>query len=45
MHLNVLSIVSIDFQDGVNDLNVNANEIIFSLFVCRMTQKNAPKCY
>ena len=31
-------IVSIDFHDGVNDLNVSANESIFSSFVCRMTQ-------
>ena len=28
--LKCLSIVSIDFQDDVNNLNVNANEIIFS---------------
>ena len=33
--------VSIDFQDGVNDLNVSANESIFFPFVCRMTHKNA----
>ena len=30
-------IVSNDFHDGVNDLNVSANESIFSSFVCRMT--------
>ena len=30
-------IVSIDFHDGVKDLNVSANESVFSSFVCRMT--------
>ena len=32
--------VSIDFHDGVNDLNVSASESIFSSFVCRMTHIN-----
>ena len=27
-------------NDGVNDLNVSANESIFSAFVCRMTHMN-----
>ena len=40
-----LSITSIDFQDGVNDLNIGANESIFFSFVCRMTHKNAQKCF
>ena len=39
MHLNVCSL-SLDFHDGVNDLNVSANESIFSSFVCRMTHMN-----
>ena len=33
-------IVSDDFHDGVNGLNVSANESIFSFFVCRMTHMN-----
>ena len=33
-------IVSNDFHDGVNGLNVSANESIFSSFVCRMTHMN-----
>ena len=40
-----MSVVPIDFQDGVNDSNVGVNESIFSSFVCRMTQMNAQKCY
>ena len=35
--LQCLFIVSIDFHDGVNDLNVSANESILSSLVCRMT--------
>ena len=38
--LECLFIVSIDFHDGVNDLNVSANESIFSSFVCQMTHMN-----
>ena len=39
--LECLFIVSIDFHDGVNDLNVSANESIFFFsFVCRMTHMN-----
>ena len=41
MHFNVCILSqSIDFHDGVNDLNVSANESIFSSFVCRMTHMN-----
>ena len=40
VHFNVFFIFSIDFHDGVNDLNVSANESIFSSFVCRMTHMN-----
>ena len=35
-----LCFVSNDFHDGVNDLNVSANESIFSTFVCRVTHMN-----
>ena len=38
-----MSVVPIDFQEGVNDFDVGFNESIF--FVCRMTQMNAQKCY
>ena len=38
--LECLFIVSIDFHDGVNDLNASANESIFSFLVCRMTHMN-----
>ena len=38
--LYCLLIGSNDFHDGVNDLNVSANESIFSSFVCRMTHMN-----
>ena len=40
-----MSVVPIDFQDGVNDFDVGVNESIFFSFVCRMTQMNAQKCY
>ena len=40
-----MSVVPIDFQDGVNDFDVVVNESIFFSFVCRMTQMNAQKCY
>ena len=40
-----LSIVSIDYQDGVNDSNVSTNERIFFFFVCQVTHKNAYKCH
>ena len=39
-NVNEWFIVSIDFHDDVNDLNVSANESIFSSFVCRMTHMN-----
>ena len=44
MHCNIC-VMSIDFQDDVNDLNVSANEYIFFSFVWRMTHKNAKNCY
>ena len=40
-----MSVVPIDFQEGVNDFDVGFNESIFFSFVCRMTQMNAQKCY
>ena len=33
-------IASIDFRDGVNDLNVSANKSVSSSFVCRMTHEH-----
>ena len=36
-----MSVVPIDFQDGVNDFRVAVNKSIFFSFVCRMTQMNA----
>ena len=41
--LQCFSGVPIDFQDGVNDVDVN--ESLFFSFVCRMTNMNAQKCY
>ena len=38
--LKCLFIVSIDFRDGVNDLNVSANKSVSSSFVFRMTYMN-----
>ena len=38
-----MSVVAIDFQDGVNDSNVGVNESIFLSFVCLMTHMNAQK--
>ena len=39
-----MSVVSIDFQDGVNDFDVGVNESIFSVsFVYPMTHMNAQK--
>jgi len=32
-----MSVVPIDFQDGVNDFDVGVNESIFFSFVCPMT--------
>ena len=32
-----MSVVPIDFQDGLNDFDVDVNESIFFSFVCRMT--------
>ena len=43
-----MSVVPIDFQDGVNDFDVGVNEsilIIFLSFVYQMTHMNAQKCY
>ena len=40
-----MSVVPIDFQDGVNDFDVGVNESIFFSFVCPMTHMNAQKCY
>ena len=39
-----MSVVLIDFKDGVNDFDVGVNESIFFSSVCRMTQMNAQKC-
>ena len=44
LHFNVcLFVVPIDFQDGLNDFDVDVNESIFFSFVCRMTHMNAQK--
>ena len=40
-----MSVVPIDFQDGVNDFDVGVNESTFFSFVCPMTHINAQKCY
>ena len=32
-----MSVVPIEFQDGVNDFDVGVNESIFFSFVCRIT--------
>ena len=40
-----MSVVSIDFQDGVNDFDFGVNVSIFLSFVCPMTHMNAQKCY
>ena len=40
-----MSVVPIDFQDGVNDFDVGVNESTFLSFVCSMTHMNAQKCY
>ena len=40
-----LSVVPIDFQDGVNDFDGGVNKSVFFSFVCRMTHMNAQKCY
>ena len=40
-----MSVVSIDFQGGVNDFDVGVNESIFLSFVRPMTHMNAQKCY
>ena len=37
-----MSVVPIDFQDGVNDFDVGGNESIF-FSACRMTCMNAQK--
>ena len=41
LHFNVLSVVHIDPQDGVDDFDVGVNESIFFSFVCPMTHMNA----
>ena len=38
-----MSVVSIDFQEGVNDFDVGVNESKFLSFVCLMTHMNAQK--
>ena len=38
-----MSVVPIDFQDGVNDFDVDVNESIFFSFVFSMTHINAQK--
>ena len=38
-----MSVVPIDFHDGVNDFDVGVDESIFFSLVCRMTQMNAKK--
>ena len=40
-----LSVVPIDFQDGVNDFDGGVNKTVFFSFVCQMTHMNAQKCY
>ena len=40
-----MSVVPIDFQDGVNDFDVGVNESIFFSFVRRIMHMNARKCY
>ena len=36
-----MSVVAIEFQDGVDDFDVGVNESIFFSFVCPMTHMNA----
>ena len=40
-----MSVVPIDFQDGVNDFDVGVNESIFFSLVYPMTHMNAQTCY
>ena len=40
-----MSVVPIDFQDGVNDFDVGVNESIFFSSVCPMTGINAQRFY
>jgi len=40
-----MSVVPIDFQDGVNDFDVGVNESIFLSFACSVMHMNAQKCY
>ena len=35
-----MSVVPIDFQDGVNEFDVGVNESIFFSFICRMSHMN-----
>ena len=35
-----MSVVPVDFQDGVNDFNVGVNESIFFYFVCWKKKNN-----
>ena len=39
-----MSVVPIDFQDGINDFDVGLNESMFLSFVNPMTHMNAQKC-
>ena len=39
-----MSVVPIDFQDGINDFDVGLNESMFLSFVSPMTDMNARKC-
>ena len=40
-----MSYFPVDFQDGVNDLDVGVNESVFFSFVYQMTHMNGKKCY
>ena len=40
-----MSVVPIDFQNGVNDFDVGVNESIVFSFVSPMMHMNAQKCY
>ena len=40
-----MSVIHIDFQDGVSDFDVGVNKKIFFSSVWPMTHMNAKKCY
>ena len=40
-----MTVVPVDFQDGVNDFDAGVNESIFFSFECPTTHMNAQKCY